>query len=210
MKKQFKSSGFTFKVVSETPQSVLNQFNKVVNAYAHDNGVESLRALLDFIGGGACGKVFDLGNGYVIKVNDGNWTNTTRDGEILEALQGLPFIPKLYAYSLDNKFMLVQKIEGQTLSSWHCGRDQWSGKSKEELLKDYETFRAGCLERGWRAGDMHESNMMVDANSFWIVDVGLYKEWEEGQGEGWCFNDIEWSLKRLSDSAQARRELVAV
>jgi hypothetical protein len=181
MKKQFKSSGVTFKVVNELPTPVRNTILKAVNEFVQANmNFEKVDNILNFIAGGACGRVYDLGD-YILKVNkNSGLAENCKDGQIMNDLQGVPCIPKLYMYSEDNKYMVVQKIDGQTMSDFNwspkflpANHETFSREKHEELVVNaYEMAE----ERGWVMNDCHQYNTMIDKQgNFWIVDVGLFK-----------------------------------
>ena len=179
--KTYKSSGVRFNIVNELPTEVKNKFLKVVNEFIQgQNDFDRVEAILDYIAGGACGRVYDLGKGFVVKINKFNWGANTPDGDILKDLQGVPFIPKVYWYSEDNRFIVVQKIDGVTTGSYNGDfifQKKWEQETfKQMAQKVYEQ----CKERGWVPNDIHGGNCMIDRQgNFWIVDVGLFKRIDE-------------------------------
>jgi hypothetical protein len=203
MKKQFKSSGVTFKVVNELPTKVRNTILKAVNEFVQANmDFEKVDNILNFIAGGACGRVYDLGD-YILKVNkNSGLAENCKDGEIMADLQGIPCIPKLYMYSEDNKYMVVQKIDGQTMSDFNWRPDFLPANhetfSVEEHERMVEEAYKEAEKRGWVMNDCHQYNTMIDKQGrFWVVDVGLFKEapyaWGGDLGDlkrhGYCIED---------------------
>jgi hypothetical protein len=175
--KTFESSGIRFKIVNELPTQVKNKLLKAVNEFLQgDNGFDRIESILKYISGGVCGRVYDLGEGFILKVNKFKWGDTP-DGDILKDLQGVPFIPKVYWYSEDNRFIVVQKIDGVT-----TGRYKGEFLFSKEL--DFEKFKkvaeeafSKAYEKGWVLYDIHGGNCMIDKQGrFWIVDVGLFQE----------------------------------
>lgn len=176
--KTYKSSGVKFNVVNELPTQVKNKFLKTVNAFLQGhNDFYHIENILEYIAGGACGRVYDLGDGFIVKVNKFGWRTDTPDGDILKDLQGVPFIPKLYWYSEDNRFIVVQKIDGVTtgdyLGQFLFGKELDIEKFKEIAKEVYSQAE----ERGWILNDIHGGNCMIDRQGrFWIVDVGLFQK----------------------------------
>ena len=175
--KTFRSSGVTFHLVNDFPTDVKNKFLKVVNEYLMSNeDFSRVDNILKFIGGGACGKVYDLGDGFVLKINHFEWYSESADGEILRDLQGIPFIPKLYCYSDDNRFMVVQKIDGMTTGSYRGEYIINKRLDAEKFTRYAKMVDQLIRERGWLMNDIHLGNCMFDRQGqFWIVDVGLFK-----------------------------------
>jgi hypothetical protein len=209
--KTFKSSGVTFNVVNELPTQVKNQFLKVVNEYLVLGGqdLDRVENILEFIAGGACGKVFALGEDYIVKINTFGWNSRTRDGQILHELQGVPFIPKIYWYSDDNRFMIIQRIKGQTVHDYRfrpkfTPKKEWSQEAHEKACQ--EAFDM-AMDRGWTMNDCHDSNTMIDEEgNFWVVDVGLFKDedsWSFGCGDLGDIIEAGYSIMNGIDKLQA-------
>jgi serine/threonine protein kinase len=176
--KTYKSSGVKFNVVNELPTQVKNRFLQTVNEFLQGhNDFDRIENILEYIAGGACGRVYDLGDGFIVKINKFGWRTDTPDGDILKDLQGIPFIPKVYWYSEDNRFIVVQKIEGVTtgnyLGEFLFGKELDLEKFKEKAREVFSMVE----ERGWILNDIHGGNCMIDRKGrFWIVDVGLFQK----------------------------------
>jgi hypothetical protein len=211
--KKFKSSGVTFNEVNKIPTKVRNTILKAVNTFIQEEQRwEQLDNILQFIAGGACGRVYDLGD-YILKVNRSNGlAESCKDGQILADLQGLHFIPKLYWYSEDNRFMVVQKIDGQTTGDFRLSpdflpkndfkvdRQRW----EEVMEKVYEEAK----ERGWVMNDIHSQNTMFDKDGrFWIVDVGLFRETGYWGGD---LRDLQWQWDDIMEGMDKARNRYAV
>jgi hypothetical protein len=199
--KTYKSSGVKFNIVNELPTQVRNRLLKTVNEFIQGrNDFDRVEAILNYIAGGACGKVYDLGDGFVVKINKFGWRSDTPDGDILKDLQGVPFIPKLYWYSEDNRFIVVQKIDGVTTSNYSFEPfmfdKPWNQEDFEEMAHMVDEM---CKERGWVLNDIHGGNCMIDRKgNFWIVDVGLFRRADDiylGDGLG----DLLWEGKKVGD-----------
>lgn len=85
-------------------------------------------------------------------------------------LQGIPSVPKLYAYDMAEKSMYMEKIEGQDLFEY-C-------RSNEVPIEDFRTKLKVqmylMLECGWIYGDVKiEHIIVIDPFSFKIVDFGM-------------------------------------
>lgn len=184
--KTYKSSGVRFNIVNELPTQVRNKFLKVVNEFLmNGNDFSRVSHILDFIAGGACGRVYDLGEGFIVKVNKFGWRTDTPDGDILKDLQGIPMIPKLYWYSEDNRFIVVQKIDGVTTGNY-WGEFTFQARWELEVFNEMaEKVDSMIQERGWSLNDIHGGNCMIDRQgNFWIVDVGLFRKADEGYSSG--------------------------
>ncbi|WP_216614972.1 hypothetical protein, partial [Pseudomonas aeruginosa] len=103
-----------------------------------------------------------LGEGFIVKVNKFSWRTNTPDGDILKDLQGVPFIPRVYWYSEDNRFVVVQKIDGVTTGNYmgeflfgkELDFDKFKKVAEEAFSKAYE--------KGWVLNDIHGGNCMID------------------------------------------------
>jgi hypothetical protein len=212
--KTVKSSGVTFKVVNPIPTQVRNTLLKAVNTFIQEEQRwEGIENILSFIAGGACGRVYDLGD-YILKVNrSGGLAESCKDGDILADLQGLDFIPKLYWYSEDNRFMIVQKIHGQTMADWRHFPDFLPKKEftmdRPTWEKETERVYREAEERGWIMNDIHSGNTMFDRDgNFWIVDVGLFKETPYAFGGD--LRDLQWQWDDIQEGIYKAKERHAV
>jgi tRNA A-37 threonylcarbamoyl transferase component Bud32 len=203
-------AGKEFNLVNPLPEPVMEKLMEVVVSFEEEkrsNSVISpfskLDAILDFISGGYCGRVYDMGD-YILKVNKPNHSYNLRDGQIMHELQGVPCIPKLFIYSEDNRYMIVEKIKGMTVSGmgWEASPvtpEEWDLKKQEERL---ELSHGMIQERGWVMADCHGDNCMVDEEgNFWLIDVGLFsKHTEHTFGRGYdCAQD---SLRKADEGVR--------
>lgn len=181
--------GVNFRYVKELPVETFNLLCQAVTAFEamRDdwNAFEEVNKLLgDPFASGHFGNVYSLGEEYILKIEKPSTKGeyNTRDGRILEDLQGVPMIPQIYMYDTNNDYMVIQKIKGQT-----CG--SYSREPKFELPSDFDLEwtkqmikkTAEQIEaRGWVIGDAHAGNCMIDEEgNFWIVDVGLFDNKQE-------------------------------
>ncbi|MEQ3591563.1 hypothetical protein ABM560_07320 [Bacillus albus] len=121
--------------------------------------------------------VYALNDDSVLKVSNGH--HIQNSGRVLEELQGLPFIPKVYDYGED--WLIMQRIYGSTMFGYGRG---WSWF---RVQYDYENhknnalnFCDDCMKKGWIPKDLNVGNVMIDIEGdFWIVDVGSFIKTEE-------------------------------
>lgn len=181
--------GVNFRYVKQLPVETFNLLCQAVTAFEamrdEWNAFEEVNKLLgDPFASGHFGNVYSLGEEYILKIEKPSTKGeyNTRDGRILEDLQGIPMIPQIYMYDTNNDYMVIQKIKGQT-----CG--SYSREPKFDLPKDFDLEwtkqmikkTAEQIEaRGWVIGDAHAGNCMIDEEgNFWIVDVGLFDSKQE-------------------------------
>ena len=173
----------TFKLVTAPEPEALQEFIQFCSAHAQKK-VDFLT--YNRIGSGACGSVYAIGLDYVVKANDGWYSGdgNTRDGQILEQLQGVPMIPTIYAYSEDNRYMLIQRIKGETIDRFtdydsrlaQTLKDTHLEFNQTEWLKQSELFYEKAFERGYAPHDLHSENVMIDSQGrLWVIDVGLFR-----------------------------------
>lgn len=200
MVKVMKSSGKEIRLVQEVEKKVLNDFLKVVNAFTFQNN--EITSKLERLGGGACGDVYDFGD-YIIKRNKDNGWATMKDGKVLEALQGLPLVPNLYAYTADEGFYLIEKVKGKnvaTYTGW-CAEPVPAPFEEKTWKEKLEVFFNGAVERGWIPNDMHDYNTMLDEQgNFWVVDFGLFHEASRGGMGDYC--DLVSQIESLAENAK--------
>ena len=111
----------------------------------------------------------------VLKANDLVYSlKDVNDHIVLESLQGLPFVPTLYAYTPDGKYLIIQRIKGLTLWELELNNNPYQF-NYEELKQQFKEFVAGCLERGWIPNDLHAGNVMVCPQGVYVVDYGFFK-----------------------------------
>jgi len=165
-----------------------------------------------YIGGGACGAVYSISEDVCMKVNGRDSLGSScRDGQVMRDLQGLPFIPTLYAYAEDNEYMMMQKVKGATTSKWRMDRPfpLQELKATEQAIRD---FYEGCKDRGWLPSDIHGANVMVDEEGgFWVVDVGLFKttdRWTSGLEDLLC--EVEMINEKIAPQEPAHKPIMVL
>lgn len=133
-------------------------------------------------------------------MSKGNHFNNS--GEILENLQGLPFVPKLYDYDDRGGWHVVQHIHGFT--PYHAERGyERVGQvtfNYEQFKEDAHTFFKGSIERGYLPNDINASNVMVDwQGSLWVIDYDFFLGGELPMTESSIrmFKQIEQEFKDL-------------
>jgi len=124
------------------------------------------------LGKGTCATVYAINDELVLKVNDKVESECVRDHQALKSLQGLPFVPTLYAYTTDGKYLIIERIKGHTLLNPKNIKIRFN---RNELRKQMEGFVDGCFQRGWIPYDIHEGNVMVSSRGFYIVDFGFFR-----------------------------------
>lgn len=179
--------GVEFKSINEIPNEVMA---KVVHLVAmNENEFDIPEYIYTKLGSGACGGVWELSDEFVLKINeeDDYELSHLRDGIVLDELQGLPLVPKLYAYSTDNRYIIIEKIHGLTCSFFtnermarKHGVSLTSSFNANEWVRKAEEFYHGTLKRGWKPDDLHGGNMMVNTRGeIVVVDFGLFKRLSE-------------------------------
>lgn len=189
--------------VNGAPQNIIESFYKAIEiGESARNGANQICKVYEQIGKGACGMVFALSEDFVVKVNRPDSTYECQDGRILEDLQGLPLVPTLYAYSEDNKYTLIQRIKGITVSRLFRGSEftmnvtDYDRQHWDELN---EQFHEGAIAKGWYPNDLHEENCMIDTEGrFWVIDVGLFKRTQRDTFGGNTLEGIRSHLDNVS------------
>ncbi|QFR56527.1 serine/threonine kinase [Bacillus phage 056SW001B] len=176
--------GMDFVVVNEVSEKLLRLISKALECWEEDfdeydyqNEYPTMRNHFKYLGGGHCGRVFELDEDTVIKVETGSYES--EDGAILHQLQGLPFVPKVYMYTdedVNSQITVMQKIKGVTITEYLKGKSPFSLlKAPENLTDAAESFiiRA-ALERGVEIRDVKSDNCMIDEQgNFYMVDYGV-------------------------------------
>jgi tRNA A-37 threonylcarbamoyl transferase component Bud32 len=208
----------SFEVVNELPSETMELLIKIIaETGGNPHEIQSLiEDEFDYIGGGCFGRVFELTDDIVIKLNTGsaNSNYNNRDGEVLAELQGIPIFPKLYMYSRDNRIIVMQKIKGKTVDDLSWANKGYKEQFKYELLKE-ELSRAisETKKRGWYITDAHRANCMFSEDGkFYVVDMGLfYREGEDrwGQGPSEVFETLDYLQKFLDEETYEKRQIEA-
>lgn len=123
--------------------------------------------------------VYKLSEDKVLKVSNGN--HKQNSGKVLEELQGIPFVPKLYDY--DEDYLITQRIVGEDLISIMLTSN--FGLPDEFSIPefDYERHKVNCflfwdfcIAKGWLPGDVETTNVMIhEDGGFWFIDYGRFK-----------------------------------
>lgn len=185
-----KIAGVEMRYVKELPQDRIDLLAQVIQAFRSNAGLgfRQFDAVEKILGGelssGHFGVVYNFGEDYILKIekpwNKGEYN--TRDGLIMEQLQGIGIIPQIYMYDIDNDFMVIQKIKGQTCQDFsYTPEFELPSEFDIQWTKEFVKRSAQQIEeRGWLIGDAHAENCMIDREgNFYIVDVGLFDNIEE-------------------------------
>jgi hypothetical protein len=215
-------AGVEFTQVQELPMEMYELVGRAIQAYRSAdprewNHMDAIECVLgEPISEGHFGCVFNLGDDFILKVekpwNKHDFGYVSRDGEILEDLQGLPCIPQVYIYDSSNDFIVIQKIKGITVKEYVDIEgfelpENFNYEYAVNLLEDCDRL---AKQRGWKIADAHRNNCMIDyEGNFWIVDVGLFDH-IESVNKGWqesCGKHVDLALKGLEQvySAHCRR-----
>ncbi|MFB0831495.1 hypothetical protein ACEU2D_18065 [Brevibacillus laterosporus] len=144
-----------------------------MNLY-NDMTEQELKHLLDnkmgkLLGEGNHGKVFELGDDYVIKYFIG--CSYTEDYVALEALQESKFTPRLYAHVHDT-YVVMEKVRGITLSDYltiNKTLPEGIETQVEELIREY-------AELGWQLPDLKEREHILwieEDRAIKYIDFGV-------------------------------------
>lgn len=191
------------KIVNQPSEYAMEIFNQAVS-YKGNECLMREEMKLKRIGSGCCGSVYAVGQDYVLKVAYGD-----RDGEALDALQGLPLVPTLYAYTTNKsgyQFTLIQRIHGEVIGEV---QDSFSPLNfdGDNFKAQAAQFFSGCRERGWTPSDVHNYNVMVDEEGrCWVIDFGLFSKGAKIDKHARKIFDIhvEFMKQRYSEKKQVR------
>lgn len=185
-------AGYPFVVVNELPQEIDNKINNIIEqneTWLVDNEdsinwdsdkIEYLKENFEVLGKGACGIVIAINDELALKYN---YTDDyeTRDSHVLAKLQGAPLTLKLYKYSKNNEYMVVERVKGKTLfeaDELHLEGEALERVTNREIIeKEFDRFFEFCSRVQIMPSDMHKGNVMVtETGEFKIVDYGLFKK----------------------------------
>jgi hypothetical protein len=163
-----------WKVVNPLDNKLFESIKEVI--YKAEKGLDSIDNYYDELAQGTCGTVYAINEELILKVNDLVFSlQQVSDHITLESLQGLPFVPTLYAYTPDGKYLIIQRINGQTISELGLGNKLSAYQfDYDELKEQFKEFVAGCLERGWIPNDLHGGNVMACPQGVYVVDYGYF------------------------------------
>lgn len=97
--------------------------------------------------------------------------------KVMETLQGLPFVPKLYASVFDKKrqYLIMEYIEGKTLHE--VLQSNVSVATLETLYDNISTALIQMWKRGVVHGDFHRKNIIVlPDTTIKFIDFGMAHE----------------------------------
>lgn len=127
--------------------------------------------IFDYIDCGESSNVYAYDN-YCIKIfkeDNGDCMYSNKDAYVLEYLQDLDCVPKLYAYKHE-KYLIMDFIEGQSLGDIISENKSLSGVRRDLRKELYKIYKAGI-----KPGDLHLYNIIYDVNNkFKMIDFGMY------------------------------------
>lgn len=187
---EFTVEGIKFKSINAVPNDAMSM---VVQLIAINEGELPIpRYVFERLGRGHCGGTWAISKDLVLKINEiDNRADIDLerfvDGECLEDLQGLPLVPKLYAYSYDKQYMIVERIHGMQVGQCEYDMNNFTAQLGASIVPKFWNwkkwidkaceFNRGCLQRGWIPNDLHGENVMIDkAGNLTVVDYGLFKK----------------------------------
>lgn len=161
-------------IVNEIPENDLKFILDFINNFDTSNYYRFNKSLeFEFIGRGCYGHVIRYKN-YAIKIS--NEGSVLTDGFILEKLQDLEFVPKLYCYDEDGEIVIMEYINGKTLDNLINNNILFD----MNILYSIENQYHKILERNICPKDLHGGNVLIDTNNKpIIIDFGSYYEKEE-------------------------------
>lgn len=127
--------------------------------------------IFDYIDYGESSNVYAYDN-YCIKIfkeDNGDYMYSNKDAYILECLQGLECVPKLYAYKHE-KYLIMDFVEGQSLGDVISENKSLSGIRRGLRTELYKIYKIGIKPK-----DLHLYNIMCDAEGrYKLIDFGMY------------------------------------
>ncbi|WP_404459347.1 hypothetical protein [Sutcliffiella horikoshii] len=120
---------------------------------------------------GKTGNVYALNDEQILKVFTSEKSNS---GKILNDLQGLPFVPKIYEYGED--WLIMQRIKGNILWFHQKGFSWFNVKlNYKEHKKNTLDFIDGSIAKGWMPEGLHQFNVMMgEDGKLYVCDVGRF------------------------------------
>lgn len=204
------------KIINESISLVdLAYIIKVVRAGVYSREFREL----DFLGEGACGIVRGYKE-YAIKCSnaDGEWMSESEsdyqvpddklpDGAILNDLQCVPSIPKLYAI-IDDSTIIVERVRGMNVSTFTKKMMQGLTDNfvNEDFLNVYKRDLLHIVKAGYFPYDLHGSNVMICEQSGLpkIIDVGCFakrkneiSEYESNIAIECAYNKMEYRMSGI-------------
>jgi predicted Ser/Thr protein kinase len=175
----------TLKIVQTINQSIVDYVAKAIEEYEKgregyiDNyeRASMYKPLSSYftkqIGGGCNGEVFEY-EGYAVKYFSGA-EQYCNDGKMLEALNGSPYFPTVYAH--DKDFMIMERIIGYSLDDYCVEYDKLKNKLQVSPAFKYHLEKAfeHADKRGVELTDLKKSNIMINESGLpVIVDAGTF------------------------------------
>lgn len=158
--------------VNYLPKDLFDYIQEVIRKA--ENGECLLRNHFPELAQGTCATVYAINDKYILKHNDSVYNLAEiNDHLTLRDLQGLPLVPTLYAYTRDGRYLIIERIHGETLASRKFLKKQ-PLFNKKQLIEEFKEFLVGSFERGWIPSDLHAGNVMVSSRGVYIVDYGYF------------------------------------
>lgn len=127
--------------------------------------------IFDYIDFGGSSDVYTYDD-YCIKIfkeDTGDYMYSNKDAYILECIQGLDCVPKLYAYKHE-KYIIMEFVDGKSLADLISEKESLSGIRRGLRTELYKLYKAGIKPK-----DLHLYNIMCDVDGkYKFVDFGLY------------------------------------
>lgn len=173
---------YDVELINEIPQQDLDYMMNLI-----EKGKRALDKELERLGRGAYGTVYGYKD-YAIKILNGyeegfnSCDAETNDGDILEGLQSVKYVPKLYA-KIENRAIIVSRVRGLTVSEYV--KAMRNGKCENFINPSFNTAFEEALKDvvmlGYKPYDLHDCNVMIDYDNGLpiIVDVGLFSRWDK-------------------------------
>lgn len=164
-------------IVNEMPQEDLN----IIMSLHYS---KTISEKLELIGTGEFGRVYAYkslsGKEYAIKIekemHEKNYGGQTFDATILSKLQGIKYIPKLYAH-IGEDFLIVDRVKGVTIEAYKDGQTRGI-YPREDFVFVFEKTIDNIFERSIRPSDLHLKNIMINDEGLPImVDFGHWEDY---------------------------------
>lgn len=127
--------------------------------------------IFDYIDFGESSNVYAYDD-YCIKIfkeDTGNYMYSNKDAYILECLQDLECVPKLYAYKHE-KYLVMDFIDGKPLSDLIGEKRNLSGVRRGLRRELYKIYKIGIAPK-----DLHMYNIICDVEgNYKLIDFGMY------------------------------------
>ena len=162
--------------------SIIDEIEVIRNAPVILNGNEDINNIIkiienddldifDYLGCGESANVYAYDN-YCIKIfkeDDGYYRYSNKDAYVLEFLQGIECVPKLYAYKHE-KYLIMEFIDGVHMGDALAENKSISGIRRELRKELYKIYKKGI-----KPGDLHLYNILYDADgNYKMIDFGMY------------------------------------